>query len=61
MGEFYSYQEKTLHKRQSRETKYNATTKKKYITMYNYKLYTTVRLVPNKALLNSKYNQINVD
>ena len=32
MEEFYSYKEKTLQKRQSRETKYN--TKKKYI--YNY-------------------------
>ena len=28
MEEFYSYQEKTLLKKQSRETKYNATTKK---------------------------------
>ena len=51
MEEFYSYKEKTLQKRQSRETKYN-TTKKKYIyiTMYNYKLYTIARLVPNKSI-----------
>ena len=33
--EFYSYKEKTLQKRQSRETKYNTTKKiKQYI--YNY-------------------------
>ena len=38
MEEFYSYKEKTLQKKQSRETKYNTTKKKKYIyiTMYNY-------------------------
>ena len=35
MEEFYSYKEKTLQKRQSRETKHN-TTKKKYIYRYNY-------------------------
>ena len=35
MEEFYSYKEKTLQKRQSRETKYN-TKKKKYIYIYNY-------------------------
>ena len=29
MEEFYSYKEKTLQKRQSRETKYNTTTTKK--------------------------------
>ena len=34
MEEFYSYKEKTLEKRQSRETKYNTTKKRKYI--YNY-------------------------
>ena len=28
MEEFYSYKEKTLQKRQSRETKYNTTKKK---------------------------------
>ena len=40
MEEFYSYKEKTLQKRQSRETKYNTTKKENiYITMYNYKLY----------------------
>ena len=45
MEEFYSYKEKTLQKRQSRETKYNTTKKNRkkniyiYITMYNYKLY----------------------
>ena len=52
MEEFYSYKEKTLQKRQSRETKYNTTKKRKYIyiTMYNYKLYTIARLVPNKSI-----------
>ena len=54
MEEFYSYKEKTLQKRQSRESKYNTTKKKKnkyiYITMYNYKLYTIARLVPNKSI-----------
>ena len=51
MEEFYSYKEKTLQKRQSRETKYNTTTKKNIdITMYNYKLYTIARLVPNKSI-----------
>ena len=30
MEEFYSYKEKTLQKRQSRETKYNTTKKRKY-------------------------------
>ena len=52
MEEFYLYKEKTLQKRQSRETKYNTTTTKKniYITMYNYKLYTIARLVPNKSI-----------
>ena len=51
MEEFYSYKEKTLQKRQSMETKYY-TTKKIYIyiTMYNYKLYTIARLVPNKSI-----------
>ena len=52
MEEFYSYKEKTLQKRQSRETKYNTTKTKKYIyiIMYNYKLYTIARLVPNKSI-----------
>ena len=50
MEEFYSYKEKTLQKRQSRETKYNTTKKNIYITMYNYKLYTIARLVPNKSI-----------
>ena len=52
MEEFYSYKEKTLQKRQSRETKYNTTKKNKNIdiTMYNYKLYTIARLVPNKSI-----------
>ena len=52
MEKFYSYKEKTLQKRQSRETKYNTTKKKEniYITMYNYKLYTIARLVPNKSI-----------
>ena len=52
MEEFYSYKEKTLQKRQSRETKYNTTKKIKNIdiTMYNYKLYTIARLVPNKSI-----------
>ena len=51
MEEFYSYKEKTLQKRQSRETKYNTTKKKNIdITMYNYKLYTIARLVPNKSI-----------
>ena len=52
MEEFCSYKEKTLQKRQSRETKYNTTTTKKNIdiTMYNYKLYTIARLVPNKSI-----------
>ena len=35
MEEFYSYKEKTLQKRQSRETKYNTTTTKN-IYIYNY-------------------------
>ena len=41
MEEFYSYKEKTLQKRQSRETKYNNRKKEKenlYITMYNYNI-----------------------
>ena len=51
MEEFYSYQVKTLQKRQSRETKYNNTkTKNIYITMYNYKLNTIARLVLNKSI-----------
>ena len=52
MEEFYSYKEKTLQKRQSRETKYNTTKKKEniYRTMYNYKLYTIARLVPSKSI-----------
>ena len=52
MEEFYSYKEKTLQKRQSRETKCNTIKKKEniYITMYNYKLYTIARLVPNKSI-----------
>ena len=52
MEEFYTYKEKTLQKRQSRETKYYTTKKKEniYITMYNYKLYTIARLVPNKSI-----------
>ena len=52
MEEFYSYKEKTLQKRQSRETKYNTTKKneKIYITMYNYKLYTIATLVLNKSI-----------
>ena len=50
MEEFYSYKEITLQKRQSRETKYNTTKKNIYITMYNYKLYTIARLVPNKSI-----------
>ena len=50
MEEFYSYKEKTLQKRQSRETKYNTTKKNIYITIYNYKLYTIARLVPNKSI-----------
>ena len=52
MEEFYSYKEKTLQKRQSRETKHNTTKKNIYIdiTMYNYKLYTIARLVPNKSI-----------
>ena len=49
---FFSYQEKTLQKRQSKETKYNTKKKKEniYITMYNYKLYTIARLVSNKSI-----------
>ena len=52
MEEFYSYKEKTLQERQSRETKYNTTKKKENldITMYNYELYTIARLVPNKSI-----------
>ena len=57
MEEFYSYKEKTLQKRQSRETKCKTTNIIYiyiyiyiYITMYNYKLYTIARLVPNKSI-----------
>ena len=34
MEEFYSYKEKTLQKRQSRETKYNTTKENKKIYIY---------------------------
>ena len=51
MEEFCSYKEKKLYKKDN-AGKQNKTNKKKeyiYITMYNYKLYTIARLVPNKS------------
>ena len=52
MEEFYSYKGKTLQK--DKAGKQNTTTQKQniYITMYmyNYKLYTIARLVPNKSI-----------
>ena len=55
MEEFYSYKEKTLQKRQSRETKYNTTKKIKNIdiTMYNYKLYTIASWQVDKLITKS--------
>ena len=56
MEEFYSYKEKTLQK--DKVGKQNTTQQKKYLFqkqiiashLYNYKLYTVARLVPNKSI-----------
>ena len=51
MEEFYSYKEKNSTKKTKQGNKYNTTTtiKNIYITMYNYKLYTIARLLPNRS------------
>ena len=53
MEEFYSYKEKTLQKKTKQGNKIQHNNKKRiyiYLTMYNYKLYTIARLVPNKSI-----------
>ena len=52
MEEFYSYKEKNSTKKTKQGNKIHHKKKKKYnyITMYNYKLYTIARLVPNKSI-----------
>ena len=52
MEEFYSYKEKNFTKKAKQGNKIQHNKKKEniYITMYNYKLYTIARLVPNKSI-----------
>ena len=52
MEEFYSYKKKNSTKKTKQGNKIQHKKNKKYIdiTMYNYKLYTIARLVPNKSI-----------